>query len=240
VNALRRFLELFLLFTVLLHGRQAGAITAIPPNAKLYLPILKSQIKDAWPTMPLTSSLGAQVEQESCVSLKSRMCWNPHAQLKTSREYGFGLGQLTIAYQANGAERFNAWKDVKRLDHKLSSWKWQDRFNPTYQLRAVVVRNHQGYISIKFPTASTYDRLAFMYAAYNGGLGGVLQDHRLCNTIKGCNSEKWFGNVADHSFKSKIKIRGYGQSFFEVNRGYVKNVLVVRRPKYVPYLDNNK
>lgn len=211
------------------------ALADVPPKAKLYIPVLKQQLKEVWPALNLQSSVAADIEQESCISLTSSRCWDPKAELKTSREYGFGLGQITIAYDKNGKVRFNNFNEMKKLDSKLKSWKWEDRYNPSYQIRAMVVMHHNNYIKLKFPTSNEYEKMAFTYSAYNGGLGGVLQDEKLCQSTRGCDPKKWFGNVEKHSFKQKTKVSGYGKSFFDINREYVKNVMIVRRPKYIPY-----
>ena len=51
--------------------------------------VLKSEINRAWPDLKPKSALAAQVEQETCVSLKSKKGWNQATELKTDREYGF-------------------------------------------------------------------------------------------------------------------------------------------------------
>jgi hypothetical protein len=194
----------------------------LPPNAVQYLPILQAEEAARWPTLPLPSALGAQVEQETCISLRSKGCWNPRTELKTSREYGFGLGQLTKT------SRFDAWAEVKGMDPSLKSWKWEDRYDPTLQLRALVVKDRFNFE--RFPASE--GQLAFALAAYNGGLGGTLGDIKLCQHTEGCDPSLWFGNVERTSLKQKTKVQGYGQSFFGINRGYVRNVLIERRPKY--------
>jgi len=74
--------------------------------------------------------------------------------------------------------------------------------------------------------------MAFTFSAYNGGFGGVLKDRVLCSKTPGCDSSKWLGNVENTSFRSRTSVKGYGQSFFDINRGYVRNIMVVRSPKY--------
>jgi len=76
------------------------------------------------------------------------------------------------------------------------------------------------------------------FSAYNGGLGGALQDRKLCASVPKCNPNLWFGHVAAHSFKNKTKVHGYGQSFYDINREYVVNVLSKRRVKYAVYFDD--
>ena len=203
---------------------------ALPPNAVLYLPVLRAEVAQFWPSLALPSALGAQVEQETCVSLKSKGCWNPRTELKTDREYGFGLGQITIT------SRFNVFNEVKALDPSLRAWAWADRYNPQLQLRALLLKDKQSYDYIT-GAATPLDRLAFTFAAYNGGMGGVLSDRRLCQATPGCRAGVWFGNVSGTSLKAKAAVSGYGQSFFDINRGYVLSILVTRRNRYVDALE---
>ena len=200
----------------------------IPLGAMKYLPTLQSEISAHWPTLPMPSMLAAQIEQESL--------WQPGAKLKTEREYGFGLGQFTVAYRADGSERFNAWREVKALDAGLKDWAWEDRYDVRYQLRAVVVKNRSTFNRLRRLLDDNYNALAMTDAAYNGGLGGVLGERRLCAAVTGCDPRVWFGHVELQSTKSRVKWRGYGLSAYEINRLHVKNVLVVRRSKYVPLM----
>jgi hypothetical protein len=204
-----------------------------PVGAIPYLPILSAQTRSYWPAMPLPSALGAQVEQETCISLRSRGCWNPKAELRTSREQGVGLGQLTRAFRANGATRFDALSELTTIyKQELNGLTWDNRFDPTLQLRALVLKNKQGFDLIG-PKATVLDRLAMSFAAYNGGLGGLNSDRRACAGTPGCDPSKWFGHVEHTSLKAKAAVPGYGKSFFAINREYVTNIMVVRRVRYL-------
>lgn len=197
----------------------------IPSLALVYLPVLAAVIALLWPSMPDKPLLAAQIEQETCPSLTHRKCWNPKTELKTSREYGFGLGQLTVT------EKFNNFEAAKTWDKSLAGWRWDDRFNAEMQLRALVAYDRNLYSQIRFGKTAE-DRLAFMFSAYNGGLGGLLKDRRMCAAIKGCDPDRWFGHIENHSFRAKTSVAGYGQSFFQINRGYVQNIMNVRADKY--------
>jgi hypothetical protein len=187
--------------------------------------MLQQEVHAYWSEAPSVPFLGAQVEQETCISLKSKGCWNPRTELKTDREYGFGLSQLTVT------DKFNNFTAAKGWDKSLADWQWEDRYNPKYQLRALVI--YMRDLSSKIIGASTpADRYAFTLSAYNGGFGGVLKDRALCNATPGCDSSKWKGNVANVSFRSKTAVKGYAQSFFGINRGYVVNVMEIRYKKY--------
>ncbi len=204
-----------------------------PPAAIPLLPILKAQQLQFWPDMPMPSALGAQVEQETCISLKHRWCWNPRAELKTSREQGVGLGQLTRAFRANGSTRFDSLSElVDTHPEELRGLSWENRYDPTLQLRALVLKNLQGCRLVR-QASTPVDWLAMCFAAYNGGLGGLNSDRRSCAGTPGCNPGKWFGHVERTSLKAKTAVPGYGKSFFEINREYVTNVLVTRRPRYL-------
>ena len=48
--------------------------TPLPPNAVPLLPVLKKEILQHWPDLTPRSTLGALVEQESCITLKHKRC----------------------------------------------------------------------------------------------------------------------------------------------------------------------
>lgn len=224
------FLGLALLTGLLFLALAGRAMAAeLPPAAVKYLPQLSIEQQAHWPDAPLRSALAAQVEQETCPSLKSAKCWNPRAELKTAREYGFGLGQLTVT------PRFDNFKEARKLHASLRDWQFADRYDPARQLRTLVLMDRSGYRRLASLVPDERERLAMAFSAYNGGLGGVLADRRLCTQVKGCDPGKWFGHVERHSLKARAKTPGYGQSFYDINRGYVRAVMNERRPRYARY-----
>lgn len=206
----------------------------VPSGAVTYLPMLVSAQQEIWPDAPMPSFLAAQVEQESCITLTHPKCWNPRAELKTARENGVGFGQFTRAYRADGSIRFDTISDLAAAHESLRGWSWEKRYDPHYQLTAIVEMDRALYTR-QLDASSPRDRLSFTLSAYNGGSGGVLQDRRLCANTKGCDPSKWAGHVERTSLKNKMPKKGYGKSFFAINREYVSNILNVRRYKYEPY-----
>ncbi|OQS08149.1 lytic transglycosylase domain-containing protein [Chromobacterium violaceum] len=198
-------------------GLSAGALAL--------LPLLSAAVAQHWPDMPSRSVLAAQVEQESG--------WREGAVLKTSREYGAGLGQFTKAYRADGGVRFDAIREMAARHPELRGWNWGNAFDPRYQLTAMVLKNRDNYRLIRW--AEGEDRLAMMDAAYNSGFGSVLQRRRRCANTDGCDPGRWFGGLERTSGQSTRRQSGYGQSFADITNTHVRNVMAVRRAKYRPY-----
>lgn len=214
----------------------AYAQTKLPANAVIYLPVLKEQIGQVWPTLTQPQDMAGQIEQETCISLTWPSCWNPHTELKTSREYGFGLGQLTVTASFNN---FTALQ--KMNDPTIKTWKWEDRYDPAMQIRAQLDMDLLDYNFFKPIALTDTDNLAFMFSAYNGGIGGLEEDIRYCTALPNCNHRVWFGNVELNSLKAKTKLgSAYGtQTPYGINRGYVTNVLTIRSQKYILYFKAN-
>ena len=208
----------------------------LPANAKTYIPVLNSVLATSWPEILTPWYIGGQIEQETCPSLASKKCWSPHAELKTYREYGFGLGQLTLTYNKDGSERFNTFKDVQALDKSLKGWKFSDRFDPDKQIRALVAMNRANWYKVT-GVDDPVEHAAMMFVSYNAGPGRVLSDRRLCRAestkAHPCDDSKWFGNVENHSYlKATKKAKGYSKTFFETSREYPRNIINMRSPKY--------
>lgn len=193
-------------------------------QAREHLPVLVAEQRAHWPDAPSPWTLAGQVEAESN--------WRPTAQLRTAREWGAGLGQLTRAYNADGSLRFDRLADARRLHPSLATWTWEERFDPARQLRALVLMDRAEWSAIS-GAATEDDRWAMTLAAYNGGRGGLARDRALCRGVAGCDDGRWFGHVEQHSWRAKVAAHGYGRSFFEINRDYVRSILTQRRQRYV-------
>jgi len=176
----------------------------------------------------------AQVEQETCITLRHRNCWSPYAELKTDIEYAFGFGQITIAYKnVNGkkVERFNNFINFKNMfPEHLRNWKWEDRYNPYYQALALILYNKYLFNKVYNLAKDDYNRFCFMLSSYNGGYGWLLKDILLCQQTKGCNPYEWFDNVEKYSLRKNYKM--YGRTPFDINREYVRNIMKIKYKKY--------
>jgi hypothetical protein len=231
---------LFVFFPQRAFAQRIDPYTYIPRNAKIYLPVLKEQIKETFPTFPYPPYFGGLIEQESCIALTWNSCWNPKTTLNTSREYGAGLGQLTKAYNSSGQVRFDSLQSIRAQHYEqLHELSWSNILErPDLQMRAIILMSEDNYKRL-WMIKNPYQRIAFTDSAYNGGLGGVYQDRRLCGLSADCNPDIWFGNVEKTCSKSKIAIYGH-QSPCSINRTHVSNVLKIRMIKYAPYLQLSK
>lgn len=227
-------IALVLFGTLTLFGKSAHAADVrsyIPANAATFVPILRLEQRKAWPDHPRPALLAGLVEQESCLSLTHSRCWSPASRLKTSREEGAGLGQITRAYRADGTQRFDSLEDMRRQYPDLREWSWANVYKrPDLQLRAIVLMNRANYQALEAVTSKDA-RLAFTNAAYNGGLSGVRSERRACGLKSGCDPQQWFGHVEHTCTKSRAVLYG-NRSACDINRHHVRMVMLVRSAKY--------
>lgn len=222
---------LLVLFSCPLWSQEVPKAPAgIPQNFMYHKDTLIDVMKRKWPDIPYPSAIAGQIEQETCITLTHKKCWSRFAELKTSREHGAGLGQITTVFG-----KFDAMDEAKKLDNELKDWSWEDTYNAEMQMVALIAMMRRNYGLFK--STSELDRYAFALAAYNGGIGGVQSDQRICRNTKGCDDKLWFGNVEHTSLKSNVKLKGYGKSFFDINREYPLSILTKRRFKYKIFID---
>lgn len=209
---------------------------AEPPGAALaLLPVLKAEQLRWWPDHPLPSALGAQIEQETCYHLKHPKCWSPQARLKTAREEGYGLGQITRTWDKLGAQRFDSLAEMRsQFPDALGAWSWNTAslHDPRMQMRGLILMDWRNYRALT-DASDPGERLAMALVAYNGGLGGLRSDQKVCAGTRGCDPARWWGHVEHTSLKQKTALPGYGRSFFAINREYPVNILVTRRVRYL-------
>lgn len=203
----------------------------IPSGAIKYLPTLKAEQQKYWPSHPSPWNLAGLAEQESCISLTHSKCWNPTVQLKTAREEGAGILQVTRAYRADGSLRFDTLTDLRSKYAPLADMSWQNIYSrPDLQLRALVLLSKESAA----PFAHTSSPLEFGDSAYNGGVSDVKKSRRACAMSPGCDPQKWFDNVERHCVKSRQIIYGT-RSACDINIGHTRLIFKVRSFKYRVY-----
>lgn len=217
------------LFGLLLLFSPRAHADPLPAGFFEYGAILKAEQVKYWPSHSDPALLAALVEQESCPSLKSRSCWNPSARLKTPREEGAGMGQITRAYRADGSLRFDALAGLtSQYGSDLAGLSWGNVYQrPDLQLRAIVIMSRDA----ARPFAQASDALKFGDAGYNGGVAGVQNERRACRLRPGCDPGQWFGHVEKTCLKSRAPLYG-GRSACDINREHVRNIFLIRVNKY--------
>lgn len=219
---------IFLTVSLLGHAKaQPAHDERMLARATPHIGLLKHTVARVWPDAPTSTGvyMAAQIEQESF--------WNPKAELcvpkpSCAREHGVGLGQFTKT------PRMNVFEEVKQMHPDLRGWAWADRHDVGMQLIAISVMNRSLYNRCAPLMSNSWGSFACTMSSYNGGFGGFTADRRLCSNTAGCNPRAWSGNIERTSLKAKTAVQGYGKSFFEINREYVRNVLTVRSAKYRP------
>ncbi len=205
----------------------------IPENARKYLPTMYEEVyrligKD----FKYPYYFGSLIEHESCISLCWKRCWNPKARLKTKREEGAGLAQLTRVWKKNGKLRFDIIKTLKRRYRKeLNELSWNNVYNrPDLQIRAMLLLWKGNWYKFS-KNINDYNRLAMSDASYNQGYYRTYRDRMLCKMTKNCNPNKWFGNVERTCTASHKPLYGR-RSPCDISRHHVYDVLKVRLMKY--------
>lgn len=202
----------------------------IPAQAHQHLPTLKAEVARNWPEHIHPPYFGGLIEHESCLSLTHPRCWNPKSRLKSDREEGAGLGQITRAFNPDGTTRFDSLADMRERHPALQEWTWLNVYQrPDLQIRGVVLMSKDNWAGLRMIT-DPWQRLALADAAYNGGLGGVQRDRRACGMTPPCDPQVWWGNVERHCTKSRRPLYG-GRSACDINRHHVKDVWT-RMAKY--------
>ncbi len=211
-----------LIITILILAVPRMSIGApIPERSRPYLHVLTAAINDEWPDMPLRETPAAQTEQESS--------WKKTATLKTSRELGRGLVQLTIAYNKDGKERFNAYQDATRLK-ALSKWDWQrDPYNVRYQLIYLVLTDRTNFTTVRRYMINDTEAWKAALVCYNAGQGRWLARRAIAKQIR-LPSDRWTGGLElAHGTREDTIL--YGRPLWQAVNEYPHNIFT-RSVKY--------
>ena len=197
----------------------AGALTKAQP----YLPVLHQALDTVWPQAPvgLASIVCGQVEQESG--------WNEHATLKTPRELGRGLVQITIAYTPDGRERFNNFRSATRSKY-LKDWDWQrDPYNAPYQLTFLSLQDKATFGLVRGFCVDDLQGAKCMLVCYNAGDGRWRS--RLRNArLAGLPADRSDGGL-DQAYSKGEQALLYGRPLYQAVNEYPR-VICKRAIKY--------
>jgi hypothetical protein len=174
----------------------------------------------------------AQGEHESCVSLKSKRCMDPTSELKTAREQGVGISQLTRTFRPDGTVRFDMVANLRQAyPQYLKDLNWDNiKERPDLQIKAQALlfkENYEAFAMVK----DDYERIAMAAAGYNGGPRDIQKSRYMCGLTKGCDPQKWFANTERYCVKSKDALYG-SRSACDINVHYPADILQSRVPKY--------
>lgn len=208
--------------------------TYIPEQAYQYLPIIKKETDNLFKEFPYPFYFGALIEHESCITLTHKKCWNPSSELKTKRERGVGLGQITIAYREDGSVRFDTLSDLVRNNNQyLKELTWNNIINrPDLQIRSIILLYRDSFNNLSLSKVPELQRLAMADSAYNGGIRDVIRSRTVCGLTSGCDPNVWFNNVENYNVK-KTKILYGNRSARDINNHHVRDVIITRAPKYL-------
>lgn len=237
---------LFIILAVVANVTAHAAVnsrTYIPEKAKLYLPTVKAEQAKYHPTLAEPAYVPALIETESCITLTHKRCWSPTSQLKTYREEGAGLGQITRAYRTDGSVRFDALQGMKdRYEEELKELSWTNVYKrPDLQIRTIVLMLKDLDKEFKPLIKNDMDRLPFVDVSYNGGSRDTKRSRVACGLAKDCNPNIWFDHVERYTVKPTKPLPGYGgRSIRDINNEHARTVFHVRLAKYKTYYETMK
>lgn len=228
---------MMLLFSV---NCYSGETDYIPKQAYDYRSDIVTSLNSNFSDIPHYNYLPSLIEHESCISLAHSKCWNPRSRLKTSREEGAGLGQLTRAYNDDGSLRFDALDSLKKnYPKQLAELSWGNVYvRPDLQITAMTLMIRDTYKRL-YTITDVESRLHMTDAAYNGGERDLQKERRTCGLAANCDPGIWFNNVERYCVKSKKALYG-NRSACDINRYHVRSVFISKLPKYKDnYIDKD-
>lgn len=173
----------------------------VPPDAERYKRDLIRNVRLEWGLNAPIASFAGQIEQESG--------WNPEAKSRTG---ALGLAQFMPATAT--------WISGVYADLADNTPR-----NPQWAMRAMAA--YDKYLKDRVAAETECHAAAKMLSAYNGGLGNLQAEERLCKQIAGCDSTLWWDNV------ERVKTTNRTDGNWAENRGYPPAILFLREPRYV-------
>ncbi len=152
---------LFGLLCLAVHEAQAQAVDPVPREALQHRATLKRNAQMLWGLQAPVATFAAQIHQESR--------WRPDARSPVGAQ---GLAQFMPATAH--------W--ISGVDGQLAE---RAPLNPTWALRALVSYDRWLWERVTV-SESDCERMAYVLAAYNGGLGWVYKRQRLSSTPGRC------------------------------------------------------
>ena len=187
----------FILLTTLVLLSLVVASRAEPTAARQYRNEVIREARAVWGLNAPVAVMGGQIEQESG--------WRPDV----CSPYACGLTQFTPS-------------TAKWISGLYSELAGGDVFNPSWAIRALV-RYDQRLYRAAASAATERDRWAFTLSAYNGGLGALQREIRLCSMKSDCDPTKWEKNVEQQNARAAWawrENRGYPVAIFRRQLGY--------------------
>lgn len=215
-----------------LHLYAVNVKTYIPPQAFTHKETIRKELDRLFPTIPTYNYVPALIEHESCLSLSHSRCWKSTSELRSKREQGVGLGQVTRTFREDGSVRFDTLSNLKNMyKSELKEASWDIIKNrPDLQIRMIVLLLRTDNKQL-YNIEDELVRLHFTDSAYNGGIRDVHRSRRACGLAKNCNPQFWFDHVENYIQKSNKILYG-NRSAKMINTHHVSDVFKTRLPKY--------
>lgn len=217
-------------FSTIVHGLDVK--TYIPPQAFTHKETITKELDTHFSYIPEYNYVPALIEHESCISLSHSRCWNSTSELRTKREQGLGLGQITRTFNTDGSVRFDVLTDMrKKYLKELKEANWNNfKHRPDLQIRTITLLLRDNYKSL-YNVTDPMSRLHMTDAAYNGGIGWIQKERRACGLAKNCDPNVWFGNVENYCLRSKKPLYG-NRSVCDIAKNHPRDTFFNRLPKY--------
>ena len=214
---------------------------SIPAQAvPLILPLITAMDAHVPALSQWAPYFAAQIDHETGCGWRPAMCWSPKAELKTSREQGVGLAQITRTWRTDDSLRFDALAELKaKYPTQLASVTWSSPSLRLVETQLVIfsLKLRETWAVVK--TFNAKDPLPFQIVAHNRGTGGIAAERAKCKTTPGCDPGRWWGHVEKTCTASRTPLYG-GRSACDISRHYPRDVLLVRAPKYENYWVQHK